>query len=333
MNIIRIIFSLFISCLIVVPAWADDDDEDEDMTFIDLTHAIPTFKPKLNPLDPLKPLPDLSKPIATSTIVTGFYQKAILFPNVNFDTSDGSFISGSILVEEHNGTHLDSPNHYINNAASLEPGSIPNDQRKSSDQLTTKQLTGKIVFIDVSKRVKKELAKNGGIPSPDITITDFSNSSQATVRAEDIERVADKIKDGVWIIARVGWDQFYFDGTEDWAVSRYVNNLNHPGFTPEAVEKLIEIMDRKSVKISGIAADSLSTDSGEGAKGIGSNWTKAWQVHVRLYQRDIVVVESLANLTELANAYKENDDCYLMVGALKHIGGTGGPARVMAVCN
>jgi len=325
MNIIRILLTLLLSCLIVVPAWAD-------MAFIDLTHAIPTFKPKLNPNDATKPLPDLSKPIASSTIVTGFYQKAILFPIVKFETSDGYFASRAILVEEHNGTHLDSTNHYINNAASLEPGSYPNDQRKSSDQLTVEELTGKIVFIDISDRVKRELAKNGGIPSPDIAITDFSNSSQATVRASDIERVADQIKDGVWLIARVGWDQFYFDGTEDWATSKYVNDLNHPGFTPEAINKLIEIMDRKAVKISGIAADSLSTDSGEGAKGIDNNWTKAWQAHVRLYQRDILVIESIANLAELADVYKKKDECYLMVGALKHIGGTGGPARVMAVC-
>jgi len=307
-------------------AWAD-------MKFIDLTHAIPTFKPKLNLNNITKPLPDLLKPIAKSTPIAGFYQQAILYPTVKFDTSDGYFDSRAILIEEHNGTHLDSTNHYINNAASLEPGSNPNSQRKSSDQLTTEQLTGKIVFIDVSVRVKKELAKNGGVPSPDIAVTDFSNTSQATVRASDIARVADQIKDGVWVIARVGWDQFYYDGIEDWATSKYVNNFNHPGFTPEAIDKLIEIMDRKNVTISGIAADSWSTDSGEGAKGIDDNWTKAWQAHVRLYQRDILVVESLANLTELAKAYRKKHDCYLMVGGLKHIGGTGGPARVMAACD
>ncbi|MFV1985403.1 MAG: cyclase family protein [Thiohalomonadales bacterium] len=326
MSIIRILLTLFVSCLMLESAWAD-------MKFIDLTHAIPTFKPKLNPNDITKPLPDLSKPIAQSAPIAGFYQQAILYPTVKFVTSDGYFDSKSILIEEHNGTHLDSTNHYVNNAASLEPGSNPNNKRKSADQLTTEQLTGKIVFIDVSDRVKKELAKNGGVPSPDIAVTDFSNASQATVRASDIAGVEDQIKDGVWVIARVGWDQFYYDGIEDWATSKYVNDLNHPGFTPEAIDKLIEIMDRKGVTISGIAADSWSTDSGEGAKGIDDNWTKAWQAHVRLYQRDILVVESLANLTELAEAYRKKDKCYLMVGGLKHIGGTGGPARVMAACD
>jgi len=326
MRITRTFFALFLSGLFVVPAWAD-------MTFIDLTHAIPTFKPKQNTEDPTKPLPDLSQPIGHSAPIAGFYQQAILYPAVKFETSDGYFDSRAILIEEHNGTHLDSTNHYINNDASLEPGSNPNNKRKTAEQLTAAQLTGKIVFIDVSERVKRELARNGGVPSPDISITDFSNASQATVRAADISAVERQIKDGVWVVARVGWDQFYSDGIEDWATSKYVNNFKHPGFTPEAIDKLIEVMNRKGVKISGIAADSWSTDSGQGAKGIDDNWTKAWQAHVRLYQRDILVVESLANLGKLAKSFRKKEECYLVVGGLKHVGGTGGPARVMAACS
>ena len=141
--------------------------------------------------------------------------------------------------------------------------------------------------------------------------------------------VADQITDGVWLVGRLGWDQFYFSATEDWDKSRYVNGLNHPGFSGEAIEELIRIMEQKQVKISGIAADSFSTDSGQGAKGTDDNWSNAWPAHVRLYQRDILIVENLANLTELA---QQQGKCSLMVGALKHVGGTGGPARVMAVC-
>jgi len=302
-----------------------------ELRFIDLTHEIPTFEPILND-DPTKPTPNLSKPIAHSTPIAGFYQQAILYLADDWKTNEGYFSSKAILIEEHNGTSFNSTNHYINNEVSLEPKSVPNFNRKAAHQLTTEQLSGKIVLVDVSDRVKMELEKNGGKPSPDILITDFSDSSRATVRASDITQVADKIEDGVWVVARVGWDQFYFSGTEDWNTSEYVNGLNHPGFTAEAIGKLIDIMDRKGVKISGIAADSFSTDSGEGAKGIDDNWGNAWPAHVRLYQRDILIVENLANLTELAKVDNKNDDCYLMVGALKHVGGTGGPARVMAAC-
>lgn len=184
-------------------------------------------------------------------------------------------------------------------------------------------------MVDISARVKKELAKNGGIPSPDINVTNFSDSSQATIRAADIRAVADQIKQGVWIVGRVGWEQFYYSGTEDWNTSLYVNGLNHPGFSAEAISEIIDIMERKNIKISGIAADSFSTDSGEGAKGTDDKWSNAWPAHVRLYQRDILIVENLSNLGELA---QNPGQCSLMVGALNHVGGTGGPARVMAVC-
>jgi len=316
---------ILITSLTAKTTWAE-------LMFIDLTHEIPTFEPILNNIDSTKPKPDLSKPIDHSTPIAGFYQQAILFPADDWATSEGYFSSRAILIEEHNGTSFNSTNHYINNEVSLEPKSIPNTNRKAAHQLTTEQLSGKIVFIDVSNRVKMELAKNSGKPSPDTSITDFSDSSRATVRASDIAQVSDQIEDGVWVVARVGWDQFYFSDTEDWDSSEYVNGLNHPGFTSEAIDKLINIMDPKGVKISGIAADSFSTDSGEGAKGFDDNWGNAWPAHIRLYQRDILIVENLANLTELARVTNKNDDCYLMVGALKHVGGTGGPARVMATC-
>lgn len=295
--------------------------------FYDLTHPIPTFEPIAN--DRVKP--DLSKPIGNSRPIAGFYQQAILYPMDVWPTNQGHFLSRSILLQEHNGTSFNSTNHYWNNTKSLETGSTPNDRRLSSEQISVDQLTGPIVFVDVSARVTKELEKNGGLPSSDPNVTDFSNASEATVRARDIEAVEDKIEDGVWLVARTGWSRFYFMGGEDWNQSLYVNSLNHPGFTPEAIDKLIEIMDRKGVKIAGIAADSLSGDSGEGAKGQGDNWENAWQAHVRLFQRDILVVESLANLGNLATANR-GDNCSLIVGALNHIGGTGGPARVIAMC-
>ena len=298
-----------------------------ELAFIDLTHAIPTFAPSAE--DPTKP--DLAKPIGGSKPIAGFYQQAILYPADIWPTNQGHFASAAVLIREHNGTSFNSPNHYINNDLSQEPGGVPPERRKASEELTLAQLTGKIVLIDISERVKAELSKNGGVPSPDISVTDFSDSSRATVREEDIEAVADQIEDGVWVVARLGWSQFYGQGGEDWNESRYVNALNHPGFTGEAIGKLIEIMDRKGVRIAGIAADSFSTDSGQGAKGTDDKWSGAWPAHVRLYQRDILIVENLTNLAALADA-QSRSDCSLVVGAVKHVGGTGGPARVLAAC-
>lgn len=298
-----------------------------DLAFIDLTHPIPTFRPSAE--DPTKP--DLSQPVGGSKPIAGFYDQAILYPMDIWPTNEGHFESTAILLQEHNGTSYNSPNHYINNAESQAKGSVPIDQRKASEQLSLDQLTGRVVMIDVSDRVAQELARNNGVPSPDVKITDFSDSSKATVRASDIEAVADQIEDGVWVVANLGWAHLYGVGGDDWDAPGYVNGLNHPGFTREALEKLIEIMDRKGVKIAGIAADSLSGDSGQGAKGSDDKWSNAWPAHVQLFQRDILVVESLANVDQLAEASRHGD-CSLVVGALKHVGGTGGPARVLAAC-
>ena len=295
--------------------------------FIDMTHTIPTFMP--NATDATKP--DLNKPVANSEPITGFYHQAVLYPADIWPTNQGYFSSAAILIQEHNGTSFNAPNHYVNNKGSAEPGAIEMSKRKSAEQLTTEQLTGDVVMIDVSRRVAKELAKNNGQPSPNLNITDFSDNSMATIRAEDVRAVADQIKEGVWVVGRVGWEQFYFSGLEDWDKSIYTNALNHPGFTAEAIDELIKIMDEKKVKISGIAADSFSTDSGQGAKGLDDKFSNGWPAHVRLYQRDILIVENLANVYKLAA--KETGSCALMVGALKHAGGTGGPARVMAVCD
>ncbi|BDM83673.1 cyclase family protein [Acaryochloris marina] len=299
-----------------------------ELSFIDLTHSIPTFQPSAK--DPTKP--DLSKPIANSKPIAGFYQQAVLYPADIWSTNEGEFASAAILIQEHNGTSFNSPNHYVNNAYSLEPGTVSQKERKSSEALTINQLSGKIVLIDVSARVRKELAKNGGIPHPDTSITDFSDNSNATVRAKDIESVTDQIEDGVWVVAHLGWSQLYGMGGEDWDAPGYVNGLNHPGFTKEAIDKLIEIMEIKGVTISGIAADNLSTDSGEGVKGSDNKWSNSWPAHVRLYQRDVLIVENLANLDALVAAH-QSGECSLVVGALKHVGGTGGPARVVAVCD
>ena len=46
------------------------------------------------------------------------------------------------------------------------------------------------MLIDISGRAQAELDKNGGKPSPDRSVTDFSNSSPNVVRADDTAAVA-----------------------------------------------------------------------------------------------------------------------------------------------
>ena len=312
------------------PAIASDENlhGSKHLRFIDMTHEIPTFEPRSD--DPTRP--DLNAPILHSFPVAGFGPQAILYPPDVFPTNEGYFDSASLLLQEHAGTHINSPNHFLNNEESQEPNGIPVSQRAAMHEVPFEQLTGRVVLIDVSDRVSNELNKNDGRPSPDQAVTDFSDESQATVRASDINAVAGKIEDGVWLIANVGWSKFYPDSGEDWDASPYVNGLNHPGFTREAIDRLIDIMDAKQVRIAGIAADSFTADSGEGARGTDDEYSNSWPAHVRLYQRGILIVESLANVDALSKALSSGETCEMFMGALKHIGGTGGPVRAVAIC-
>lgn len=90
-------------------------------------------------------------------------------------------------------------------------------------------------------------------------------------------------------------------------------------------------MDEKGVRIGGIIADNIGIDSGQSAVGDDDKWTNSWHAHVRLLQRGICFVENGADLGKLAMV-DNPDACTLVVGAPKHVRGTGGPSRVMAIC-
>lgn len=292
---------------------------------IDLSHPIPTFEPSSE--DPMKP--DLSKPYLDSTPIPTFGQQSVL-SFAQFPTSDGYFNLGTIILSEHHGTHLDTPGHYVNNAESLEGENKPADQRKHTHDLNADDLIGHAVFIDISGRVEMELAKNGGVPSPDKSVTDFSNTSPNVVTADDIKAVEKQIKNGVWLVLNTGWSKFYFSGP-DFAKDPYINGFNHPGMNKAAVDKLIEIMDRKGVLIGGIIADNIGIDSGDSGAGDDDKWTNSWYAHVRLLQRGVKFVENATNLGQLAMV-ENPGKCTIVVGAPKHVGGTGGPSRVLALC-
>ena len=127
---------------------------------IDLTHPIPTFHPTEG--DPMTP--DLGKPWLDSVPIPSFGAQAV-FSIGQFPTNQGHFDLGRIVLSEHHGTHLDTPGHYVNNDGSMEAaGTAPGD-RKLTHQLTSDDLIGPAVVIDISGRVQAELDRNGGVPS------------------------------------------------------------------------------------------------------------------------------------------------------------------------
>ena len=289
---------------------------------IDLTHPIPTFHPTEG--DPTAP--DLNRPWLDSVPIPSFGQQAV-FSISEFPTSQGHFDLGRIILSEHHGTHLDTPGHYINNEGSMEAGGAAPGERKLAHQLSSDDLIGPAVVIDISGRVQAELDKNGGMASADRAVTDFSNGSGNVVTAGDIDAVADRIADGVFLVLNLGWSDFFFQGT-DFVNDPYINGFNHPGMNKEAVDRLIEIMESKGVRIGGIVADNIGIDSGQSAIGDDDKWTNSFHAHIRLLQRGVLFVENATNLGQVAMA----GDCTIVVGAPKHVRGTGGPSRVMAIC-
>lgn len=292
-------------------------------TLIDLTHPVPTFEAQAgNPVEA-----DLDKPLSDYALHSSYGGQAILWHR-HIPHNHGRMKSGRIVVGEHHGTHADAPIHFTNNDLSRLDSGLP-DQR-SLAEIDINQLVGPAVIIDISARVQAELDKNGGLPSPDPSVTDFGNASNNVVTADDIDAVADRLEDGVWLVLNLGWSQFFFTGA-DLAASPYMNGFNHPGMNREAVDKVIALMDQKKVKIGGIMADNVSIETGETAKGEDENRTNSLHAHVRLLQRGVLLVENITNLDALCAA-AEKGPCTVVVGALRIAGATGAPARVFAIC-
>ena len=291
---------------------------------LDLTHPIPTFQPMEG--DPMQP--DMSKPWLDSQAIPSFGQQTVLSIG-QFPTNQGHFDLGTLVLSEHHGTHIDASAHYVNNAESLEEGNPAGDEREYMHMMDGEDLSGQIVLIDISARIQSELDKNGGLPSPDTSVTNFSDDSGNAVSADDIAAVADRIDNGVWLVLSQGWSRFYFQGT-DFAADPYINGWNYPGITPAAVDKLIEIEDARGVRINGIMSDVIGVETGQNSRGEDESWTNSWYAHVRGLQRGWKLIENGNNLGQLAMA--KPDSCMLVAGALKHVRGTGGPARILAFC-
>jgi kynurenine formamidase len=291
-----------------------------DTFLVDLTHPMGTFAPMGdNPMEP-----DLSKPLGDSIAYPTFGKQTIYDAGPYFPIDRGEFYGGKVVLWDHHGTHMDGPAHFRNTPESTEAG---NPEQKYLHKLSAAELIGPAVVIDISSRVAAELDKNGGEPSPDTSVTDFSNSSNNVITADDVAAVADQIDDGVWIVANTGWSQFYFDA--NWDTSPYMNGWNFPGFNNAAIDKLIEIEEEKGVRINGIVIDNIGVDTGEASRGTGEKWEGSWHSHVRGLQRNWKFVENATNLGEVAMA---GGPCTIVVGAPKNVMGGGGPSRIFAMC-
>ena len=301
------------------PTRADTAGGEQLIHVFDLSHKLTTFEPSPSTAANERFAADLTKPIEASQPVPAFSDQMVLIRDPDMATGDEVFKLNATILPENLGTSIDAGAHFVANRSSV---SSP-DQRELAD-LTVDDLTGPVVVIDISERVASELRKNGGVPGP-VGVTDFGIASGNVVTAADIDAVADQLQDRSFVIVHTGWSEFYWSsgpGLE----GPYVNGFNYPGFSREAIARLIEIERSRSVRINGIGADNLTVDAGEstGAPEFGPD---SFPAHVCGLERGWKLLENLANTAELGTG-----QCNLFVGAMNHTGGVAGWARIFASC-
>ena len=181
---------------------------------------------------------------------------------------------------EHSGTHMDAPAHFI-------------AEGRQSPEITPEELIVPIVVVDISARV------------PD--------DADAVVMPGDLvafERRHGRIPRGALVAMYSGWE------SRAASVEAYRNvgadGLQHfPGFSPEAVEWLLQNRD-----FTGIAVDTMSLDHGR---------STTFDTHLTLLGANKYGLENIRNHATIpargATAY---------VGLIPWKQGSGGPCRVIA---
>ena len=111
----------------------------------------------------------------------------------------------------------------------------------------------------------------------------------------------------------------------------YIDGLNYPGFGKAAVEKLIEIENRKGIRINGIAMDKLSINSGESGRGSDGKYPfgDGWYAHQFGLTRGWKLLENTSGTGQLAG---DNGRYSLIAAAIRLTSATGAPARVVVSC-
>lgn len=118
------------------------------------------------------------------------------------------------------------------------------------------------------------------------------------------------LQEGACVAMLSGWDKHV--NTEKFRNADADGKMHFPGFHVEAVQMLME-----TGSISGIASDTLSLDYG---------MSPDFAVHYAWLPSNRWGIECIANLDQLPAK-----GATLVVGAPKHRGGTGGPARIFAL--
>ena len=222
----------------------------------DLTH---TFSPKLPVFPAFKPVQIRER----------------------FTIARDGFFANEITFDEHTGTHMDAPAHFVANTP-------------TADRLPADRFFAPLAVVSIEARAAKD--------------------ADAMVTVDDLlawEKAHGRIPRGAFVAMHCGWDARIGDA------ARFLNKdakgtMHAPGFSEQAARFLVAERD-----IVGVGVDTLSLDKAEAQKFVA---------HLALLGAGKYGVELIANLGRVPAA-----GATIIVGAPKHEGASGGPARVYAV--
>jgi len=223
---------------------------------VDLTH---TFSPRLPVFPAFKPVQIRAK----------------------FSREKDGFFANEITFDEHTGTHMDAPVHFVANTP-------------TADRLPAERFVAPLAVVSIEARAAKD--------------------ADAMVTVDDLlawEKAHGRLPRGAFVAMRSGWDARIGNA------ARFLNKdakgtMHAPGFSEEAARFLVAERD-----IVGAGVDTLSLDKAEAQKFVA---------HLALLGGGKYGVELIANLGGVPPA-----GATIIVGAPKHEGASGGPARVYAL--
>ena len=194
---------------------------------------------------------------------------------------EDGFFKYELTLDEHTGTHIDAPAHFIPDGATV-------------DELDPASFFAPLCVIDISAKAAE---------NPDAVVDDGDIA--------EWEANHGTIPHRAFVAMYSGWEDRLGDP------ERFVNldagGVQHfPGWSGQAVSFLTGMRT-----VVGIGVDTLSLDPGNSTD---------FQAHINALQAGLYGIEGLANLGTVPPV-----GTTIVVGAPKHRGGSGGPARVFAV--
>ena len=222
---------------------------------------------------------DLTHPFSAALPVYPGYKPVQVRPR--FSIARDGFAANEVAFDEHTGTHIDAPSHFVAGAS-------------SGDRLPVDRLVAPLVVVSIAARAAKD--------------------ADSLVTVDDVlrwEKEHGRVPAGALVAMRSGWDERV--ASRERFLNRDAKGVMHaPGFSEQAARFLVAERD-----ISAVGVDTLSLDAANAQKFVA---------HVVILGAGKYGVELMANLGRVPPA-----GATVIVGAPKHDGATGGPARVLAL--